>query len=93
MLADGAYDAIIMGTGLKEAVISGLLSAKGMKVLHVDRNGYYGEHTASVACRLTALMCVISWIQVFVLVYHKTGSGLQSAKGMKGLHVDRWLPW
>lgn len=36
-LADGEYDAIVMGTGLKECVISGLLSTMGMKVLHLDR--------------------------------------------------------
>lgn len=47
-LADGEYDAIIMGTGLKECVMSGLLSVKGMKVLHVDRNGYYGADCASL---------------------------------------------
>ena len=32
MLADGEYDAIVMGTGLKEAIMSGLLSTLGMKV-------------------------------------------------------------
>ena len=37
-LADGEYDAIVMGTGLKECVISGLLSTQGMKVLHLDRS-------------------------------------------------------
>lgn len=47
-LADGEYDAIIMGTGLKECVISGLLSVHGKKVLHVDRNGYYGAECASL---------------------------------------------
>lgn len=47
-LADGEYDAIIMGTGLKECVISGLLSVNGKKVLHVDRNGYYGADCASL---------------------------------------------
>lgn len=47
-LADGEYDAIIMGTGLKECVISGLLSVQGKKVLHVDRNGYYGADCASL---------------------------------------------
>lgn len=31
MLADGEYDAIVMGTGLKEAIMSGLLSTLGMK--------------------------------------------------------------
>jgi Rab GDP dissociation inhibitor len=37
VLADGEYDAIILGTGLKECVMSGLLSTMGMKVLHLDR--------------------------------------------------------
>ena len=31
-LADGKYDAIICGTGLKECILSGLLSVKGKKV-------------------------------------------------------------
>lgn len=47
-LADGEYDAIILGTGLKECVISGLLSVNGKKVLHIDRNGYYGADCASL---------------------------------------------
>ena len=36
-LADGEYDAIVMGTGLKECIIAGLLSVNGMKVLQVER--------------------------------------------------------
>ena len=32
MLADGQYDCIILGTGLKECMLAGLLSKKGMKV-------------------------------------------------------------
>mmetsp|Transcript_35342 Transcript_35342/g.43276 ORF Transcript_35342/g.43276 Transcript_35342/m.43276 type:complete len:463 (+) Transcript_35342:135-1523(+) len=47
-LADGEYDAIVMGTGLKECVISGLLSVQGQKILHVDRNNYYGAECASL---------------------------------------------
>jgi hypothetical protein len=31
-IADGAYDVIICGTGMKECVLSGLLSIKGKKV-------------------------------------------------------------
>jgi len=42
------YDVIVMGTGLKECILSGLLSVKGKKVLHIDRNGYYGGETASL---------------------------------------------
>jgi len=47
-LADGDYDVVVMGTGLKECVISGLLSVNGKKVLHIDRNGYYGADCASL---------------------------------------------
>lgn len=42
------YDVIVLGTGLKECILSGLLSTKGKKVLHLDRNGYYGGDTASL---------------------------------------------
>ena len=42
------YDVIVMGTGLKECILYGLLSVKGKKVLHIDRNGYYGGETASL---------------------------------------------
>ena len=47
-LADGEYDAIVLGTGLKECVISGLLSISGKKVLQIDRNNYYGGEGASL---------------------------------------------
>ena len=47
-LADGEYDAIILGTGLTECIISGLLSVQGKRVLHLDRNNYYGAETASL---------------------------------------------
>lgn len=47
-LADGEYDAIVLGTGLKECVISGLLSVQGKRVLQIDRNGYYGGDGASL---------------------------------------------
>ncbi|KAJ8949852.1 hypothetical protein NQ318_010486 [Aromia moschata] len=39
---DEEYDAIVLGTGLKECILSGMLSVSGKKVLHVDRNKYYG---------------------------------------------------
>lgn len=42
------YDVIVCGTGLKECILSGLLSKKGLKVLHIDRNPYYGGECASV---------------------------------------------
>lgn len=45
---EDSYDVIVMGTGLKECILSGLLSVDGMKVLHLDRNGYYGGACASL---------------------------------------------
>lgn len=45
---DEDYDAIICGTGLKECILSGLLAQKGKKVLHLDRNSYYGAECASL---------------------------------------------
>lgn len=44
---DEEYDVIILGTGLKECILSGLLSVGGKKVLHMDRNEYYGAESAS----------------------------------------------
>ena len=43
-----SYDVIVLGTGLKECILSGLLSTKGKRVLHLDRNSYYGAETASL---------------------------------------------
>jgi Rab GDP dissociation inhibitor len=45
---DEEYDVIILGTGLKECILSGMLSVSGKKVLHMDRNKYYGGESASL---------------------------------------------
>jgi len=45
---DEKYDCIVLGTGLKECILSGLLSVSGLKVLHMDRNSYYGGASASL---------------------------------------------
>jgi Rab GDP dissociation inhibitor len=45
---DQEYDVIVLGTGLKECVLSGLMSTAGKKVLHMDRNSYYGGESASL---------------------------------------------
>ncbi|KAJ8477693.1 hypothetical protein OPV22_021420 [Ensete ventricosum] len=45
---DEEYDVIVLGTGLKECILSGLLSVDGFKVLHMDRNGYYGGESTSL---------------------------------------------
>lgn len=45
---DEEYDVIVLGTGLKECILSGLLSVDRLKVLHMDRNDYYGGESASL---------------------------------------------
>ncbi|KAK6397159.1 hypothetical protein LTR65_007659 [Meristemomyces frigidus] len=42
------YDVVVLGTGLTECILSGVLSVKGAKVLHMDRNDHYGGEAASV---------------------------------------------
>nr|AAA28567.1 GDP dissociation inhibitor [Drosophila melanogaster] len=46
---DEEYDVDVLGTGLKECILSGImLSVSGKKVLHIDRNKYYGGESASI---------------------------------------------
>ena len=45
-LADGKYDVIILGTGLKECILSGLLSVKGKKVCRLTRGWALQTFTA-----------------------------------------------
>ncbi|KAJ2779823.1 Rab GDP dissociation inhibitor alpha [Coemansia javaensis] len=45
---DEEYDVIILGTGLTECMLSGILAVEGKKVLHMDRNDFYGGECASV---------------------------------------------
>jgi len=45
---DEEYDCIVLGTGLTECILSGMLSVSGKKVLHMDRNKYYGGESASL---------------------------------------------
>lgn len=45
---DEEYDCIVLGTGLTECILSGMLSVSGKKILHMDRNKYYGGDSASL---------------------------------------------
>lgn len=45
---DEEYDCVILGTGLKECILSGILSVTKHKVLHMDRHDYYGGDSASL---------------------------------------------
>lgn len=42
------YDLIVIGTGVTESILSGILSMEGGKVLNLDRNPYYGDSGASL---------------------------------------------
>ncbi|KAJ5825214.1 hypothetical protein N7474_002352 [Penicillium riverlandense] len=46
-LADSSWDVIIAGTGLAESLLALALSRSGKKVLHVDKNPYYGGTEAA----------------------------------------------
>jgi len=46
---EDTYDVVILGTGLTECILSGLLSTSGKKVLHMDKNPYYGGESASLS--------------------------------------------
>ena len=48
-----------MGTGLIECVLSGILSTEGKKVLHMDRNEYYGGESASLTPTQVFLLLLI----------------------------------
>uniref|UniRef100_A0A671UI78 Rab GDP dissociation inhibitor n=1 Tax=Sparus aurata TaxID=8175 RepID=A0A671UI78_SPAAU len=45
---DEEYDVIVLGTGLTECILSGIMSVNGKKVLHMDRNPYYGGESSSI---------------------------------------------
>jgi RAB protein geranylgeranyltransferase component A len=45
---DEEYDVVICGTGLVESILSGCLSQSKRKVLHLDKNSYYGGEGASL---------------------------------------------
>ena len=67
-LADGEYDAIVLGTGLTECMLAGLLSVKGLKVLQIDRNNYYGAEAASLNLNVRifkSTYCVITTYENF----------------------------
>ncbi|KAH1114059.1 hypothetical protein J1N35_007437 [Gossypium stocksii] len=43
-----SHDAVVLGTALNERILSSLLSVHRLKVLHMDRNEYYGGEPASL---------------------------------------------
>lgn len=50
------YDVIVLGTGLTECILSGVLSVKGKKVLHLDRASYYGGYVVLPKLQTTTVI-------------------------------------
>jgi len=48
-LLQGEFDCVILGTGLIECTLSGVLSKEGLRVLVLDKNEYYGGGCASLS--------------------------------------------
>ncbi|KAL1955598.1 hypothetical protein VTO42DRAFT_8401 [Malbranchea cinnamomea] len=46
-LSDSSWDVVISGTGLAQSLLALALSRSGKKVLHVDKNDYYGGPDAA----------------------------------------------
>lgn len=42
-----SFDVVVVGTGLKESILSGAFSRIGKSVLHLDPNDFYGDDWAS----------------------------------------------
>ena len=55
-LANGKYDVIVAGTGLKECIISGLLSLAGKEVLYISHIKTYKRSCTSIAASAMALI-------------------------------------
>ena len=41
------YDLIVLGTGLVQSLVAGAVALTGRKVIHVDKNDFYGEYYSS----------------------------------------------
>ncbi|KNH05727.1 RAB GDP dissociation inhibitor alpha [Perkinsela sp. CCAP 1560/4] len=47
-MTEDTYDVILLGTGLTECIIGGVLATHGYRILHLDRNPFYGGEGASL---------------------------------------------
>lgn len=69
MIPDGEhFDVIILGTGLTECILSGILAMEGKKVLHLDRNPYYGGECASLTLSQVLMIRFVSTFERFLFV-------------------------
>ncbi|KAG5530320.1 hypothetical protein RHGRI_025306 [Rhododendron griersonianum] len=96
---DEEYDVIVLGTGLKECILSGLLSVDGLKVLHMDRNDYYGGESTSLNLIQVYVIEVVHnifsqselaihhLILMMVLFIYSSGRGLEEVTSLQLIWV------
>ena len=70
---------------LQECILSGLLSVSGKKVLHMDRNKYYGGESASLSpleevCTCVFCICTVCEFDGYSTVYVRFVAGLLFVK-------------
>ena len=58
---DENYDVVVCGTGLSECILSGLLSQEKKKVLHIDRNSFYGGTVSIILGEAASLNLTSLW--------------------------------
>lgn len=46
---DNKFDVVIDGTGLTTSILSAAASWAGKRILHVDKNNFYGDHWAALS--------------------------------------------
>ncbi|KAG7268245.1 hypothetical protein CRUP_036458 [Coryphaenoides rupestris] len=79
---DEEYDVIVLGTGLTECILSGIMSVNGKKVLHMDRNPYYGGESSSIT-PLEELVKMLLYTEVTRYLDFKVVEGSFVYKGGK----------
>uniref|UniRef100_A0ACB8ENA0 Rab GDP-dissociation inhibitor n=1 Tax=Sphaerodactylus townsendi TaxID=933632 RepID=A0ACB8ENA0_9SAUR len=93
---DEAYDVIVLGTGLTECILSGIMSVNGKKVLHMDRNPYYGGESSSIT-PLDEVFLSGSALFVCMCVTHCLSLATSSTSALRLLNAPlnqwAWRDW
>ncbi|KAJ1463221.1 GDP dissociation inhibitor-domain-containing protein [Pelagophyceae sp. CCMP2097] len=80
---DGAYGALVVGTGLAESAVAASLAQGGVSVLHVDNNDFYGADAAGFSLQGCA-----QWAEG-VLAKQRAGPG--AAQPAAAARDEAWL--
>ncbi|KAK4232240.1 putative rab proteins geranylgeranyltransferase component A [Podospora fimiseda] len=85
-LSDTFWDVVISGTGLQQSLLALALSRSNKKILHIDKNDYYGHHEAALS-----LQEAESWVAA-VQAHAKPGyshASVTKPEGTTGLSFPR----